>query len=87
MGVKNKPRRSEISGCRGFVCVKFSDLLVCQNEVSRKNHVDKVDNVKNPAPAYDKEQYEHYDVNNALRSEHNRKPYKTFYNPTDKGYQ
>ena len=69
------------------VCVKFSDFLVSENKMSRKNHVDKVDNVKNPAPAYEKEHKEYYDVKYALRSEHNRKPYKTFYNPTDNGYQ
>ena len=52
--------------------VKFSDFLVSENKMSRKNHVDKVDNVQNPAPAYEKEQQEHYDVNCALCSEHNR---------------
>ena len=84
--VNLKPRRSEISERRGFVFVKFSDFLVSENKMSRKNHVDKVDNVQNPAPADEKEHKEYYDVKYALRSEHNRKPYKTFYNPTDNGY-
>lgn len=45
--------------------------------------IDKIDKAKEPAPAEHKEQNEYDHVNRTHRSEHNRKPYKKLYYPSD----
>ena len=53
--------------------------------MSFDDHIDKVNNAKEPAPAYKQEQKEYEEMLGALRSEPNRKSYQAFAHPVHAG--
>ena len=73
------------SGGKLKACRRYKMLSLCKYKMSLDDKIDEVNEAKNPAPAYNKEEEEYYDVQNALGAEHDAQAYKALNNPAYNG--